>query len=118
MLFDITRQKATENELRLSRERFRDFADIASDFYWEVDAAMNLTFSSSHGPVLGRIPMAELISTRGGAVDGGRILVDAASAGIPRPARRARAVRVRGVVHSRRLDRDPHSHQGHTAPRR
>ena len=78
VLFDITRQKATENELRLSRERFRDFAEIASDFYWEVDAAMILSFSSSHGPVLSRIPMSELISTRGGTVDGGRIPVDAA----------------------------------------
>src|SRR5690606_40524258 len=42
------------------------------------DLAMNLSFSSSHGPVLGRIPMAELVSTRGGAVDDGRILVDSA----------------------------------------
>ena len=34
----VTRQLALGNQLELSERRFRDFADIASDWYWEMDA--------------------------------------------------------------------------------
>ena len=34
----VTRQLRLGNQLELSERRFRDFADIASDWYWEMDA--------------------------------------------------------------------------------
>ncbi len=43
ILQDITEQKRIELALRESEERFRDFAESASDWIWELDA--NLRFS-------------------------------------------------------------------------
>jgi diguanylate cyclase (GGDEF)-like protein/PAS domain S-box-containing protein len=76
VVFDITHQKSVEKELRLSRERFRDFAQIASDFFWEADSDSNLTFASSHGLALNDIPISQLIFSREGVLDSGRVVVD------------------------------------------
>ncbi|KAA3624945.1 MAG: EAL domain-containing protein [Proteobacteria bacterium] len=76
VVFDITRQKHAENQLLLGRERFRDFAEIATDFYWEADTSMQLKFTSSRGQVLGGVPMAELIASRDGKLSGGKIVID------------------------------------------
>lgn len=78
VVFDITHQKNIENELRLSRERFRDFAEVASDFYWETDASMTLTFASEHGQVLNGVPMGELVASTDGILAAGRVLIDKA----------------------------------------
>ncbi|HEX2556415.1 MAG TPA: PAS-domain containing protein [Microvirga sp.] len=40
---DITAQKRAEQALRLSEERARDFANIASDWFWETDAEFRYT---------------------------------------------------------------------------
>ncbi len=76
VVFDITHQKNIEAQLRRSRERFRDFAEIASDYYWEADAEMNLTYTSTHGRHLNGVPMSELIGSVDGQVSGGRIVID------------------------------------------
>ncbi len=43
---DITEQRRAEKELVNSEQRFRDFADIASDFLWEMDADLRFSYIS------------------------------------------------------------------------
>jgi diguanylate cyclase (GGDEF)-like protein/PAS domain S-box-containing protein len=43
---EITERKCAENALRLSEERFRDFAMSASDWLWETDAEHRFTWFS------------------------------------------------------------------------
>lgn len=43
----IVEREAVECELRESEERFRDIAEAASDWFWEVDRELRLTFISS-----------------------------------------------------------------------
>lgn len=35
---DVTQQAATEQALRVSEKCFRDFAEVASDEFWETDS--------------------------------------------------------------------------------
>jgi len=43
---DVTRQVQVERALLASETRFRDFADAASDWYWELDAELRTTYLS------------------------------------------------------------------------
>lgn len=43
---NITREVEAEDRLRESEERYRDFAESAGDWVWEVDAELNYTFIS------------------------------------------------------------------------
>ena len=43
---DITERKRAEENLRASEERFRDFAETASDWFWEMDENLRFTFLS------------------------------------------------------------------------
>lgn len=53
---DITRQKQAESLLRVSEERFKDFAGSASDWFWEMDANLQFTyFSAQHDKAFGVI---------------------------------------------------------------
>jgi PAS domain S-box-containing protein len=45
---DITARKGAEQRIRDSEERFRDFADTASDWYWESDADHRMSFISDN----------------------------------------------------------------------
>lgn len=45
-LIDITQRKQAEDDLLLSEEKFRDFAEIASDYFWETDADGRFVFIS------------------------------------------------------------------------
>ena len=47
MLRDITGHKMAENALRDSEERFRDFAEGASDWFWEKDEDLRFTYISN-----------------------------------------------------------------------
>jgi len=60
---DITTQKDIENELRVSQERFRDFAQTAVDYYWEIGAEKQMRFSSSRDGFLNGVPINSIIST-------------------------------------------------------
>jgi PAS domain S-box-containing protein len=42
---DITELKQRETELRLSEQRFKDFAEVAADWFWETDTDDRLTAS-------------------------------------------------------------------------
>jgi PAS domain S-box-containing protein len=45
---DITVRKRAERRILESEERFRDFADTASDWYWETDAGHRMSFISDN----------------------------------------------------------------------
>jgi PAS domain S-box-containing protein len=42
----VRRQLALGSQLQSSEQRFRDFADVASDWYWEMDAEGRVTYVS------------------------------------------------------------------------
>jgi len=46
LMNDITERKHAETALRASEQRYRDFAEAASDWLWQWDAAQRLTFVS------------------------------------------------------------------------
>jgi diguanylate cyclase (GGDEF)-like protein/PAS domain S-box-containing protein len=53
--------RETTNAMEASESRFRDVADASSDWIWEVDAALRLTFiSERYALVTGRPPAASL----------------------------------------------------------
>ena len=43
---DVTERQQIEDDLRLSQQRFRDFADSAADYLWETDAELKFTYAS------------------------------------------------------------------------
>jgi PAS domain S-box-containing protein len=62
---DVTAQRVAERRLRESEERFRDFAETASDWFWEQDAGLRFSyFSGGHHLVTGNHPDHLLGRTR------------------------------------------------------
>ncbi len=62
---EIGERRQVEEALRCSEARFRDFADIAADWFWETDAAFRFTFLSGRiEDVLGVGPEEVLDKTR------------------------------------------------------
>ena len=47
---DITALRLREQALKHSEQRFRDFSEISSDWYWETDADMRFVGYIGHGP--------------------------------------------------------------------
>ena len=43
---DVTERRQAEDALRTSEQRFRDFAEVASDWFWEQDANLRFTYVS------------------------------------------------------------------------
>jgi PAS domain S-box-containing protein len=64
MLRDITERKARERALRQSEERFRDFAETASDWLWEMDEHLRFTYFSDRFARTGLSAEAGLGKTR------------------------------------------------------
>src|SRR5258708_39461844 len=52
----MTARKRAEDALRESEERFRDYAETASDWLWETDPDHRLTRISEHVDVAGIAP--------------------------------------------------------------
>jgi PAS domain S-box-containing protein len=53
---DITKRKHTEEALRVSEQRFRDFAAAASDWFWETDATHRFIWLSENVEDLAGVP--------------------------------------------------------------
>jgi PAS domain S-box-containing protein len=58
----VTRQLALGSQLESSERRFRDFADIASDWYWEMDASGIVSYVSERfGSIVGGVPAQKVL---------------------------------------------------------
>lgn len=44
------RRQELNNSIAAAQKRFRDFAEVASDWFWEIDSQFNFTFISEHAP--------------------------------------------------------------------
>jgi PAS domain S-box-containing protein len=58
---DITSRKRAEQRLRESEERFRDYAETASDWYWETDGDHRVSYVSEAAGMLRGGKMAKAI---------------------------------------------------------
>lgn len=46
LVAEIAHRKRVEEALRTSEQRFRDFADVAADWFWELDTSQRLSYVS------------------------------------------------------------------------
>ena len=58
---DITARKRAEDALQQSKRRFRDFAESASDWFWETDADLRFTWISGAKTVVLPIPLTQAV---------------------------------------------------------
>jgi signal transduction histidine kinase len=67
----LRRQIALDDQLSSSEQRFRDYAEVASDWYWETDASNRITYVSLPNGALGadatRLVRARADNARQGA---------------------------------------------------
>jgi PAS domain S-box-containing protein len=62
---DVTQTKRAEQALRKSEQRFRDFAEVGSDWFWETDAEHRFTYISRHDdPVIDALNRLSIGNTR------------------------------------------------------
>ena len=65
-VIDITERKRAERALLESEQRFRDFGEAASDWFWEMDADLRFTYLSDRFfEIVGLQPEAVIGKTRG-----------------------------------------------------
>jgi len=68
IIHDITERKRAEAGLRASEQRFRDFAEAASDWLWEWDTEQRLTYLSDRVTQVFGLPVESLLGRRRGEV--------------------------------------------------
>jgi len=61
---DVTDREAAAQALEYNQERFRDFAQSGSDWFWETDENHRYTYVSQKGPSTIRRSMAEVLGAR------------------------------------------------------
>ena len=61
---DITQQKKAAEALRRSEEKFRDFAESTSDWFWEMDADLRFTTLSARYQEITRLDPAMILGKR------------------------------------------------------
>jgi diguanylate cyclase (GGDEF)-like protein/PAS domain S-box-containing protein len=64
IVLDLAERNRTLAALEESERRFRDFAELAADYLWEVDAEMRYTFVSERCLELNGIPPHEMLGRR------------------------------------------------------
>ncbi|MCW8890179.1 MAG: PAS domain S-box protein, partial [Sedimenticola sp.] len=70
-IVDITGRVELEDALRMSEERFRDFAEVAADWFWEMDSDLRFVYLSGRvEDVLGISPVELMGMTRSEAHTG------------------------------------------------
>jgi len=57
----VSRRKRTESALRISEERFKDFAESAADFFWELDAELRFIDISERFHEITELPRKQVI---------------------------------------------------------
>jgi len=57
---EFRRQELHQDNLD-AQKRFRDFAEVASDWFWEMDRDFNFTFVSEHAPTVAQKKLCEVI---------------------------------------------------------
>ena len=68
---DLTEQREFETKLAESERRFRDFANIAADWFWEMDADFRFSYQSERFEEITGIPTSSVIGrTREAAFKG------------------------------------------------
>jgi PAS domain S-box-containing protein len=60
-LQDITERKRTEDAVRTSEARFRDFTETASDWFWEMDETLCFTYLSDRFEEATGVPIKDVI---------------------------------------------------------
>ncbi len=60
-LQDITEGKLAEQTIRNSEERFRDFTETASDWFWEMDENLRFTYLSDRFEEVTGVPVDQVI---------------------------------------------------------
>jgi PAS domain S-box-containing protein len=61
---DVTDRHEAAEALRQSEQRFRDFAEIASDWFWEMDADLRFSYFSDRNREILGFDMASIIGKR------------------------------------------------------
>jgi PAS domain S-box-containing protein len=61
---DVTAQVEAEQALRASEQRFPQMFELASDFYWELDAKFRYVYVSPRSEALHEIPLEEMRGKR------------------------------------------------------
>ncbi len=59
--FDITELQQMRKANELSEQKFRQFARLASDWFWELDEALCYLYHSGHNPMLGGVDVDQLV---------------------------------------------------------
>ena len=55
------RRQYVQRKMIDSQKRFRDFAEVASDWFWEIDENLNYTFISEHAGTKGQMKLRDLL---------------------------------------------------------
>lgn len=61
-VIDVSERKRAAEELRIGRERFRDYAESSSDWWWEIGSDLRFTYIGEKGRALLGSPENDLIN--------------------------------------------------------